>query len=315
VNISIVVPCYQSAAMLPDLATRLDKVMASLTEASRIDDWELLFVVDGSPDETAEVATRLVAEHPKARGFTLRRNYGQHNALIAGIREARFDIVVTLDDDLQHPPEEIPRLIAPLDDPTVDLVYGVPEEEEHGAVRSLASRVVKRSLSAAGVSNARWVGAFRAFRVDLRDGFAQVNDPQPNLDVLLSWTTSAVVPTPVRMVKRETGTSGYSVSRLARHAMNMITGYGVVPLRLATWLGFGFGLLGVAMLAYVVISYLVGVTTVPGFTTITAVIAVFSAAQLITIGIIGEYIGRQHFRSMRKPIYLIGHRFDGEDPR
>ncbi|MFT4285226.1 MAG: glycosyltransferase family 2 protein [Protaetiibacter sp.] len=310
-NISVIVPCYRSARMLPELVERLDATMSAMMADGRVGDWEVILVVDGSPDETAAVAADAARTHPHVRGFALRRNYGQHNALVAGIREARFPIVVTLDDDLQHPPEEIPRLIAPLDDPATDLVYGVPEEEEHGAVRSFASRLVKRSLAAAGVANARWVSAFRAFRTDLRDGFAQVNDSQPNLDVLLSWTTTAVVPTPVRMVRREVGRSGYSFRRLVRHALNMVTGYGAVPLRLATWLGFGFGLFGVGMLAYVLITYLVGVTTVPGFTTITAVIAVFSSAQLITIGIIGEYIGRQHFRSMRKPTYLIGRRFDG----
>ena len=298
-------PCYRSAATLPELVSRTESALAVLVESGQIEAWEIILVVDGAPMTPARSQLYVRRRAFRRDCAELRRNYGQHNALLAGIREARFEVVVTLDDDLQHPPEEIPRLVAPLDDPSVDLVYGIPEEEEHGAARSLASRVVKRSLAAAGVSNARWVGAFRAFRVDLRDGFAQVNDPQPNLDVLLSWTTTAVQPTPVRMVKRETGTSGYSFRRLVRHAMNMVTGYGVVPLRLATWLGFGFGLLGVAMLAYVVISYLIGVTTVPGFTTITAVIAAFSAAQLITIGIIGEYIGRQHFRSMRKPAYFI----------
>jgi len=309
VRVSIVVPCYRSARILPALVGRVESTMDRLVADGVVDEWELLLVVDGSPDDTEAVVDRVVNERSRVRGMALRRNFGQHNALLAGVRDAAYEVVVTLDDDLQHPPEEIPRLLAPLAEPTIDLVYGIPETEEHGLLRSFASRLVKRSLSAAGVANARWVGAFRAFRTELAEGFSQLNDPQPNLDVLLSWSTSAVVPAPVRMDKRAEGRSGYSVFRLARHAMNMVTGYGAVPLHLATWLGFACGALGIVLLGYVIVSYLVGATTVPGFTTITAVIALFSSAQLITIGIIGEYVGRQHFRSMHKPIYLVGRRY------
>lgn len=304
-NLTIVVPCYRSSGTLPELVDRLDATLTAQAAKSAIGDWEVLLVVDGSPDDTAHVARSLAASHAHVRALVLRRNFGQHNALIAGIRAAKFDTLVTLDDDLQHPPEEIPKLLAALADPDTDLAYGIPEAEEHGVVRSAASRFVKNSLALAGVANARWVGAFRAFRTDLREGFANVNDPQPNLDVLLSWSTAAVVPVKLTMHRRAAGRSSYSLPRLVRHALNMITGYGVVPLKLATLLGFCFGLLGIALLLFVLVQYIVGETTVAGYTTTIAVIALFSGAQMVTIGIIGEYLGRQHFRSMQKPIYLV----------
>lgn len=315
-KVSIVIPCYRSASVLIELVDRVSASMVVLLERQAIQDWELILVVDGSPDETATVATEVVLSHPRVRSMELRRNFGQHNALVAGIRDAQFETVVTIDDDLQHPPEEIFKLLDRLSDPRVDLVYAVPDEEEHGFLRSAASQFVKRSLALAGVPNAQWVGAFRAFRTDLRDGFSQVNDSQLNLDVLLSWSTAAVSPVTVTMNKRHEGRSSYSFPRLVSHAMNMITGYGVAPLKLATWLGFIFGLLGVALLIYVLVSYLVGETTVAGYTTTVALISLFSGAQMLTIGIIGEYLGRQHFRSMQKPTYVISqrrvHREDGQ---
>jgi glycosyltransferase involved in cell wall biosynthesis len=305
VKVSVVVPCYRSASMLGELVERADQALSLLVSDARIEDWELLLVVDGSPDDTAVVARELAEANTRVQALELRRNFGQHNALLAGIRSAQFDVVVTLDDDLQHPPEEIGKLVAALADPQIDLVYGVPDAEEHGVLRSAASRFVKNALALAGVANARWVGAFRGFRTDLRLGFATVNDPQLNLDVILSWTTSSVSPVAVRMDRRAHGRSSYSLPKLVRHSLNMVTGYGVVPLKLATWLGFGCGLLGIVLLVYVLIRYLLGETTVAGFTTTIALISLFSGAQMLTIGIIGEYLGRQHFRSMQKPTYVL----------
>lgn len=307
-RVSVVVPCYRSAPVLEEVASQVDAAFRELVASGAVSDWELIFVVDGSPDATAAVAAKIVRERPHVRSLELRRNFGQHNALVAGIREARFEVTVTIDDDLQHPPGEIGKLLAALEDPAVDLVYALPETEEHGAIRSGASRFVKSALALAGVSNARWVGAFRAFRTDLRDGFALVNDSQLNLDVLLSWSTASVVPVTVTMDKRAEGRSSYSLPKLVAHAANMVTGYGVLPLKLATWLGFVCGLLGIVLLVYVLVTYLVGETTVPGFTTTVALISLFSGAQMVTIGIIGEYLGRQHFRSMQKPTYLVAHR-------
>lgn len=302
---TVVIPCYRSEMVLAGLVERAAATMTRLVESEVIEDWELILVVDGSPDDTAAVAVDIVTGYPRARVLELRRNFGQHNALLAGIRDSNFDTIITIDDDLQHPPEEIPKLLKVLRDPTIDLVYAIPDDEEHGAMRSWASRFVKASLALAGVDNAQWVGAFRAFRTDLREGFSSVNDPQPNLDVLLSWSTSAVAPIGVTMNRREQGRSSYSVSKLVSHAMNMITGYGVVPLKLATWLGFACGLLGIVLLLIVLVHYMLGETTVAGFTTTVALISLFSGAQMVTIGIIGEYLGRQHFRSMQKPTYLV----------
>jgi glycosyltransferase involved in cell wall biosynthesis len=305
VNVSVVIPCYRSAATLPELIARLGASLRDLVAQKLVVGFEVLLVVDGSPDNTAAVANQLAAGDRAISVLQMRRNFGQHNALVAGIRAAEYEVIVTLDDDLQHPPEEIHLLLAALVDPAVDLVYAVPLVEEHGFFRSFASRLVKRALSLAGVPNAQWVGAFRAFRTDLREGFAGVSDSLVNLDVLLSWTTTSVRSVRVNMNRREAGRSSYSFRRLVTHTLNMITGYGVVPLRVATWLGFLTGAVGIVLLIYVLARYALGYTTVQGYTTLAALISVFAGAQLLTIGVIGEYLGRQHFRSMNRPMYLI----------
>ena len=303
-TVSVVIPCYRSESTLPALASQLVPELEQLRRAGTVDEFEIVLIVDGSPDRAAEVARSLSAADDRIRVLELRRNFGQHNALMAGIRAARFETVVTMDDDLQHRPDQIGLMLAALDAST-DLVYGIPDVEEHGAVRSAASRFIKWSLRLAGVPNAGMVGAFRAFRTELRDGFAAVDDPHVNLDVVLSWVTADVRAQRVTMDRRQEGGSNYRFRGLVRHAMNMITGYGTVPLRLATYLGLLCGVLGLVLLAIVLVQFFIGVTTVPGFTTTIAVVALFASAQMIAIGIIGEYLGRQHFRSMQRPMYVV----------
>ena len=313
-SVSIVVPCYRSATTLPQLLERIHASLDPLAAAGGIASYEVVFVVDGSPDDTATVAHSLADGDPLVTVVEMTRNFGQHNALVAGIRHARNDVVVTMDDDLQHPPEQIHLLLDALETRGADLVYAVPLVEEHGVVRSFASRMVKRALAWSGVANAEIVGAFRAFRTELRDGFADARDAQVNVDVILSWTTNRVVSVPAEMHQRAEGRSSYNLRGLIRHTLNMVTGYGTVPLRMATWLGFFCAALGAGLLIYVVVRYALGETTVQGFTTLAALISLFAGAQMLSIGVIGEYIGRQHFRSMNRPMYVVRNKNDAARP-
>lgn len=304
-KLSVVIPCYQSRETLQTLVTDLQDQLPQHCET-----YEIILVVDGSPDDTYAVARSLECQDQEhVRAVLLRRNYGQHNALLAGIARARFEIVVTMDDDLQHRPDQIPALIKPLEDPIVDVVYGVDSSEEHGFWRSLASRSVKRGLAAANVPNAQDVSAFRAFRTNLRDGFIHVADTFVSVDVLLSWTTLGVRRVEVGMRKRVEGESAYTLTALIRHSLNMITGYGTFPLRIVSWLGLACSFLGLVLLSVFLWKYVVGSTTVAGFTSTAAMIAIFSGAQMLALGVIGEYLGRLHFRSMQRPMYLV--RVDG----
>ncbi|WP_308279725.1 glycosyltransferase [Phycicoccus mangrovi] len=301
-GLSVVVPCYRSQDTVGDLVRSLVPVLADLTPHH-----EVILVVDGSPDDTAAAARRAAAEHPghAVRVVELRRNYGQHNALLAGVARARYAVTVTMDDDLQHRPDQLSALLAPLADARTDLVYGVPVGEEHGAARSLASRLVKSALAVAGVPNARDVSAFRAFRTDLREAFGHVTDPFVSLDVVLSWATTAVRRVPVRMDHRLVGASNYTVRGLLAHAANMVTGYSVLPLRLVTVLGLAVSVLGAAALVAVLGMYWTGRIRVAGFTTVVAMLGILSGALMLSLGIVGEYLGRLHVRSMQRPAYVV----------
>jgi undecaprenyl-phosphate 4-deoxy-4-formamido-L-arabinose transferase len=252
---------------------------------------------------------------PRVRGIDLMRNYGQHNALLCGIRAAAGAVIVTMDDDLQHPPEEIGKLLAPLGEPgeEVDVVYGTPLAEQHGLWRDLASRATKLVLEGAmGAAVARRVSAFRAFRAELRDAFSQVANPYVSIDVLLTWATTRFAAVPVRHDPRRAGRSNYTFRMLARHAFNMVTGYSVGPLKLASLVGFASTLLGLLVLVYVVGRYLIQGTTVPGFPFLASVIAIFAGAQLFTLGIMGEYLARMHSRLMSRPVYSVRRVTSGE---
>lgn len=304
-KLSIVIPCYRSVETLPLLVPQLISELSNLVANNSISDFETLLVVDGSPDNTIEIARNYEDLYSQISVLELQRNFGQHNALLAGIRAASGEIIITMDDDLQHPTDQIHKLISPITSGFADLVYGIPEKEEHGFARSLASRTVKRGLKLTGVPNAEWVSAFRAFRTYLREGFSTVNEPTVNLDVLLSWTTTRISAVKVEMNLRERGDSSYSILKLLRHTLNMVTGYGVVPLKFATFIGFAVGILGFVILITELVKYFLGENLVAGFTTTIALVCVFSGAQLITIGLIGEYLGRMHFRTMNKPMYLV----------
>jgi glycosyltransferase involved in cell wall biosynthesis len=299
-SVSVVIPVYNAALNLPDLTTRLADVLSTLTT-----DYEVIFVDDGSRDASWDVMTQLAADFPWVRGIHLMRNYGQHNALLCGIRAARFDVIVTMDDDLQNPPEEIPRLLARLDE-GYDVVYGTPQQEQHGLWRNLASRITKLALqSAMGVETARNVSAFRAFRTQVRAAFTQYSGPFVSIDVLLTWGTTRFAAIPVQHAPRQAGVSGYSFARLVTHAINMATGFSTVPLQLASWIGFAFTLFGVGVLVYVVGRVLIQGSVVPGFPFLASVIAIFSGVQLFMIGIFGEYLARMHFRIMDRPAYTV----------
>jgi undecaprenyl-phosphate 4-deoxy-4-formamido-L-arabinose transferase len=299
-GISVVVPAFNSAGTLPKLVSLLQETLE--TGSTR---YELILVNDGSRDDTWETICRLAFQYDWIRGINLMRNYGQHNAVLCGIRHSRFAVTVTLDDDLQHLPEEIPALAARLN-AGYDVVYGTSSRPRHGLFRSLASLVTKWVLQGTmGAENARSVSPYRALRTSLRESFAGYADPFVNLDVLLAWSTRRFASVPVDHQPRQQGRSNYSLSRLIRHAMNMITGFSSLPLHLASWIGFVFTLFGMAIFVFVVGRYLLQGVRAPGFTFLASAIAILAGAQLFALGIIGQYLSRMHFRLMDKPCYAI----------
>ena len=306
--ISVVVPVYNSEATLCRL---VDRITAALEATGA--DYEILLVNDGSRDQSWQRIAALAADVPRVRGINLMRNYGQHNALLCGIRAARNDVVVTLDDDLQNPPEEISRLLDKLRR-GFDVVYGTPVQQQHGFWRLMASRVTKLVLQESmGAETARHVSAFRAFRTPVRAAFDRYHAPLVSIDVLLTWGTTRFAAVPVRHDARPVGRSNYTLSKLVVHALSMVTGFSALPLQVASYVGFSFTIFGGLVLLYVIGRYLIEGGSVAGFPFLASVVAIFSGAQMFALGVIGEYLARIHFRTMDRPVYLERERAGWKD--
>jgi undecaprenyl-phosphate 4-deoxy-4-formamido-L-arabinose transferase len=300
-GISVVVPVFQSQESLAELVGRVLPVLATFGC-----DHEVILVDDGSADGSWPVVKDLAQCSPHVLGFRLMRNFGQHNALLLGIRRARYDVVVTMDDDLQNPPEEMPKLIAALND-GCDVVYGTPATPASGLWRKIAGQLTRFALrqAAGGHRTVHDISSFRAFRTSLREAFATYQSPYASIDILLAWGTTRFSSVTVRQDPRQHGASTYTFRTLVSHGLNMLTGFSIRPLQLASLLGCFFTAVGFVVLAYVFIRYLIQGGSVPEFPFLAPMITLFAGVQLFTLGIIGEYLSRVYVRSLDRPTYVV----------
>ena len=303
-NVSVVIPVYCSEKTLDVLIERLGRALPGFAES-----YEVLLVNDGSPDDTWGTIERLARAHPWVRGIDLMRNYGQHNATLCGIRAARYEIIFTMDDDLQNPPEEMPKLLAKLNE-GYDVVYGVARLRRQTWWRNLFSALVKRAIGyVMGLRTVRDIGAFKVFRSRLLRAFDDFHGPDVLVDVLLSWGTTRFASVPVEESPRTAGRSNYNVLKLIKVSLLVLTSYTTLPLRLASILGFFFTIFGFFVLLYVLVTYF-ALGSVPGFSFQASIIALFSGVQLFSLGIIGEYLARVFERTGGRRAYTIGRTTD-----
>ena len=296
-NLSIIVPVYKGEKLVEPLIAQLSKELPTFTE-----NYEIILVNDGSPDNSWAIIQSLTDKYKGVRGICMMRNYGQHNATLCGVRLARYEVIVTMDQDLQHRPQDIPLLLTKLEE-GYDVVYGAPKKLPQGFLRNLMTASIKQILARViGLSSVRNVSAFRAFRTSLRDAFANFQSPTLILDVLLSWGTTRFTSVPVNIAQAE-GTS-YNFRMLVRTALLILTGYSTLPLRFASWIGFVMTIFGLGVFIYVLFIYF-SAGSIPGFPFLASIIALFSGAQLFALGIFGEYLARMFDRSMDRPTYVI----------
>lgn len=299
-QLSVVIPVYRSESTLRPLMERLNRTLEG-----QVENWEVIFVNDCSPDKSWDVLTDLAKSNPRLRAISLMRNYGQHHALLAGIEQAQGQIIVTMDDDLQTPPEEIPRLVAALDG-GYDLVYGLRSREQHGLVRNFCSTTIKWILTKVlGVGVATSITSYRAFRSQLRGAFQERAGAGVFIDAILCWGTTRIGSVIVSHHGREDGSSGYNLRRLVMHTANMVTSFSSVPLRLAGIVGLATTLVGVILFLYVILVFLLTGMHVPGFTFLACGLTLFSGVQLFVLGIMGEYLARMHQKIMGMPAYVV----------
>ena len=298
-SISVIIPIYNSADILPELVERLNKSLNALTNQ-----YEILMVNDGSKDDSWRVIQSLSSTYPAIIGINLMRNYGQHNALLCGIRNAKNEYLVTMDDDLQHPPEEIHKLLKEIQKGFY-VVYGIPQKLVHYKWRNFFSKFTKNFLARfLGIKRIKYISAFRIMRREVRKGFEDFNSPNIIIDALLTRATENFSAIEVNEQPRPRGQSNYNFSKLFKFTMIILTGFSTLPLRISSVIGFVLTVFGVGILIYAVVrSFLEG--SIPGFPFLASIISIFSGAQLFSLGIIGEYLARIFNRSMNLPPYVI----------
>jgi dolichol-phosphate mannosyltransferase/undecaprenyl-phosphate 4-deoxy-4-formamido-L-arabinose transferase len=297
---SVVIPVYRSAAILPGLYRRLTQVMHGLGES-----YEIVFVEDCGPDDAWFVLQELTAEDSAVTAIQLMHNSGQSNATLCGMAHARGAMVITMDDDLQHPPEEIPALIEALG-ADVDVVMGVPREKKHSWFRRVGSNAVHRiTCYLLGKDRNLRFTSFRLMRRAVVDGLLTLRTLSPALGPMIYSVTRRIVNTPVQHAPRSEGKSGYTFGRLLSQIMSNLIGYSMLPLRLLAIVGCVGILLSTAFAAVLLTRYLTGGITLPGWTTLALLLVVLSGFNFFAFAILGEYVLRILQRVNATPQYLV----------
>lgn len=295
------VPVYGGESTLETLVKRLREVLES-----RGVRYEIIFVCDAPIDGSWPLVRRLAKQYPEeVRGYLLRRNFGQHAALLLGVRAALGRTIVTMDEDLEHNPNDVPALVEASERHGA-IVYGVPVRMQHGWFRNQSSRFVKWFLAQyLGVEDAQDLSAFRAFPQDLREAFRAYGSEMVAVDVLLSWAGAPVRSMLCEFESRQGGRSGYTFRKLVAHLGNLAFGFSVAPLRAASYLGFISLVLAILIGGYVLTNWFISGSAVPGFAFLALTISAFAGAQLMVLGIMGEYLGRLYIDGLKRPQYLI----------
>jgi polyisoprenyl-phosphate glycosyltransferase len=306
-DVSVVVPVYGGAGALVELRER---VAAALDAAGY--SHELILVDDRGQAQAWPVIQMLAAQNPNVIGVRLSRNFGQHAATICGIGRARGKWVVTIDDDLEHPPEAIPALLA-AGDSEHPLVYGVFAKRTHAGYRNLSSELMRRLLKRAFPDLNEDYCSFRAIHTPMAKQLDRFDLNRPYIDGMLSWLTSSVRTVTVSHEQRLHGESTYTFRKLVSHAVNIFVTFSHLPLRIATFGGASLSVVSFLYLLYVIYGRLNGTITNPGYSSIMSVVLFACGIQLLILGVLGEYIGRLMGATLKRPVYLIEYTLGGSD--
>ena len=308
-DLSIVVPVYNSACTLPQLLARLSEVIAPITSL-----YEIILVDDGSRDNSWTVMQSLREHYSEHLVLVqLMRNYGQHNTLMCGLGLARGEYVITMDDDLQNPPEEIPKMLQHIKRENLDLVYGCPDTRNHAAWRNLGASIVWQFYRAV-FHNPVTPTPFRIMRHQLAHSVMFYDLNFTYLDGLLAWCTTRIGAVEVEHHARTQGSSGYSLGKLLQLALNLDTNFSLIPLQVVSALGFVTATSGFLAGTYYLLQFLAANIVIPGYASTIIAILILGGVQLLALGVIGEYLGRLHLNVNRKPQYVI-RQMDRHDTR
>lgn len=302
VDFSVVIPVYNSEASLEPLVDRLREVFTRLGRS-----YEIVLTDDGSSDGSWKVIKALHEQGEPIRAFRFMRNHGQHYALKCGLDHCRGRYAITMDDDLQHPPEEIPTLIEAIEsDPEVDVVIGKYSRKQHSALRNLGTRLHDRLdriifNKPAGLA----LTSLRIINRTVLDEIRLVRHARPRIGLIIINITSRVKNVSVRHEARQAGRSGYTLRRMISNSLDNVINYSSLPLRLVSWLGILSAVLSLLLALFFLIMYLIGQIQVSGFTSTILVVLFTSGLILFSFGLVGEYLSRIVSQQLMATQYTI----------
>jgi glycosyltransferase involved in cell wall biosynthesis len=296
---SVVIPVFNEELNLPPLYSRVTAVMGSLGQP-----YEIIFIDDGSKDNSFQILKSFQEKDTNIKVIRFTRNFGQHPAVMAGFESARGEVVITIDSDLQNPPEEIPVMLKKLDE-GYEVVFGIFKHRQHSAFRRAGSAFTKKVLSMilpSGVSN---LSAFRVMRSYVVERLQLFSERSKFLDGLICWMGYKVGTVEVEHDKRFAGKTKYNLFKLVAMWFDIVVSLTDMPLKFATYVGIILGTLSLLLALFYVIRYFIYGFSVPGFATTVILISVFAGIQLFCLGILGEYIGRMNKEVKKKPEYIV----------
>lgn len=297
-DVSVVVPVFNEEANLPELYRRVIAVLESMSG-----NFEIILVDDGSTDHSFEIMSQLARQDERVTAAQFSRNFGQHPAIAAGLSLTRGKVVVVMDADLQNPPEEIPKLIAPIQ-AGYDLVYGERKLRKDNRLRKFGSAFAQFMLKKLAGPGSN-VSAFLAVRREFVEAFNSCPERNKFFTGLFTWLGAKSTAVEVEHSPRKSGQTHYSLRKLVQLLISMTVSFSEYPLRLASRLGFLVSIVGLVLAARVMVQKMFLQITVPGYASLFAAIVFFGGVQLLFLGVIGEYLARVHIESRRRPDYLI----------
>jgi undecaprenyl-phosphate 4-deoxy-4-formamido-L-arabinose transferase len=299
IDVSVVVPVFNEEASLRDLHRRLRAVLEPVAES-----WEIIYVDDGSTDASRDVLEELGHDDPNLILVELAHNAGQHGAVLAGFQVSRGRVVVTIDADLQNPPEEIPKLLAKVAE-GYDVVGGVRQRRKDSWARLAASRMVRALSAGSGPAATDYGCMLRAYRREIVQRVLRWREHSLFIPALAARFTKRVAEVPVAHEERQFGRSRYNMFRLMRLGFDFITGFSVLPLQLVTLFGILTALAGLSFAIFLFLRRLLVGPEVEGVFTLFAILFLFIGALFVAIGIVGEYVARIYTEVRRRPLYVI----------
>lgn len=301
IDLSIVVPVYRSEDALPELVKQVNDVLAKSNYR-----FEILLVDDCSPDGSWRVIQELAGKFPFVRGVSLRKNFGQHNATMAGLRFVRGSIVIIMDDDLQHPPGSILSLAKEIEN-GADVCYTKYRHRKHALWKKLGSNLNdKMATWLLKKPGGIYLSSFKALKKSVVDEIILYDGPHTYIDGLIIACTDSIASIEVDHRERWTGKGNYNIRRSLSLWLKMATGSSIVPLRFATIAGFFFSAASALVFMYVIAERLGNPELQPGWTSLIATVLLIGGVQMCFLGIIGEYIGRIHVKLNRYPQFVVG---------